>query len=173
MNAIEATNKADSHLHSTFSVTLCNTASQRLNSDYSPFPQTSKKGGKKGFFSRKSNNDPSHNRRKHKMGFSCLWWVHTAVSVFLFGCVGFSHLFKNVGSSSLLWIESSEIPFWFCSNRLPSRKHFVISSHQTISSSIPALQSFPFISVRTPFLHNYLNYYSLVILGHTTVLAMH
>lgn len=43
MNSIEASNKADSDLHSTFSVTLCNTTSQRLNSDYSPFPQTFKK----------------------------------------------------------------------------------------------------------------------------------
>lgn len=47
MNSIEASNKADSHLHSTFSVTLCNTTSQRLNSDYSPFPQTLKKKKKK------------------------------------------------------------------------------------------------------------------------------
>lgn len=41
---------------------------------------------KKGFFTRKSNNDPSHNRRKHKMGFSCLWWVHTAVCIFIWLC---------------------------------------------------------------------------------------
>lgn len=74
----------------------------------------------------------------------------TLLSVFLFGCVGFFHLYKNIHSSSLLWIESSEIPFWFCSNRLPSRKHFEISTHQTISSLIPALQSSPFISAHTP-----------------------
>lgn len=28
---------------------------------------------------------PPRNRRKQKIGFSCLWWVHTFVCVFLFG----------------------------------------------------------------------------------------
>lgn len=144
MNPIEASNKADSHLHSTFSVTLCNTTSQRLNSDYSPFPQTFLK---KDSFTRKRNNDPSHKKRKQKIEFSCLRWVHTFACAFLFGWDSlFSFIFINcMCFSGLLWLQCSEIYFWFCSNRLLSRKHFgiPIHHHMKISSLIPVLQSFP------------------------------
>lgn len=46
--------------------------------------------------------------------------------------------------SSLLWLESSEVYFWFCSNRLLSKKHFEIPihHHRKISSLIAVLQSF-------------------------------
>lgn len=108
MNSIEASNKADSHLHSTFSVTLCNTASQRLNSDYSPFPQTSKK--KKDSLPEKVTMTLPIIGESTRWGFPAYDGC-TLLSVFLFGCVGFFHLYKNIHSSSLLWIESSEIPF--------------------------------------------------------------
>lgn len=167
MDAIEASNKADSHLHSTFSVTLCNTTSQRPNSDYSPFPQTFLK---KDSFTRKRNNDPSHNRTKQKIGFSCLWWVHTFVCVFLFGWAFFFFKLDVLFISIVDWMLRSIflILFYQASEqealwdpRPPAQANFIFNSCAAV---------FSFISPHTPLLRDSLNYYLLDILGHTTVL---
>lgn len=71
--------------------------------------------------------------------------AHFCVCIFIW--LGFFFFFplNSLCISSPLWIECSEVYFWFCSIWLLSRKHSGIPTHQhrQISTLIPVPQSFP------------------------------